>query len=233
MQDYPDILTVSRLIKRRLIATVAIMTTEASTSSYHHGDLRKTLLEVTTDMIRESGIEGLSLRKLADRVGVSRTAPYHHFKDKNELLCAIAEEGFRQHHLQGQLNFTDESRSMHERFRSFVHNYVKFASENPELYELMFGRTIWKQQGSTEELRSAAYPCFQHQLAMTKAWQEMGLLNRDENTLRLSQVIWGTLHGIAKLMIDGIYTNTDQIEEICECAVKVFIHHSFSNGLTN
>ena len=66
--------------------------------SYHHGDLRSSLLEAAKAMLSESGIEGLSLRKLADRVGVSRTAPYHHFKDKNELLCAIAQEGFDHWH---------------------------------------------------------------------------------------------------------------------------------------
>lgn len=202
---------------------MAVMTASVPKPSYHHGDLRQTLLEAATDMIGENGIEGLSLRKLAERVGVSRTAPYHHFKDKNELLCAIAEEGFRQRHIQAELNFNDESRPMRDRFRSFVHGYVQFAHENPELYELMFGRAIWKQKKSTEELRKAAYPCFQHQVEMTKAWQEMGLLEREENTLRLSQVIWGTLHGITKLLIDGIYTDTSQVEEMCECAVTLFL----------
>ncbi|HCM48393.1 MAG TPA: TetR family transcriptional regulator, partial [Colwellia sp.] len=54
-------------------------------SKYHHGDLRETLLLVATEMLQESGIKEVSLRKLASRVGVSRTAPYHHFKDKNAL----------------------------------------------------------------------------------------------------------------------------------------------------
>ena len=58
---------------------------------------------------------------------------------------------------------------------------------------------------------------------MTRTWQEMGLLKTNENTLRLSQVIWGTLHGIAKLLIDGIYTDTSQVEEMCECAVTLYL----------
>jgi len=70
------------------------MSIETSRSSYHHGDLRAALLAAARDMIAEAGIEGLSLRKLAERAGVSRTAPYHHFQDKNDLLCAIAAEGF-------------------------------------------------------------------------------------------------------------------------------------------
>lgn len=202
------------------------MQDKTSKSNYHHGDLRLTLLNTATDMITENGIDELSLRKLAARVGVSRTAPYHHFKDKNELLCAIAEQGFKQTHLDARLSFEDQSLPMKEKFSAYIHDYVKFAGDNPELYELMFGRTIWKQQKSTEQLRATAYPTFQHQVEMTREWQKIGLLNKDENTLRLSQVIWGTIHGIAKLYIDGIYTHTSQVEEICECAVEMFIAKS-------
>ena len=61
-------------------------------SSYHHGNLRQTLLSAATQMIAENGIESLSLRKLADKVSVSRTAAYHYFDDKNDLLCAIASD---------------------------------------------------------------------------------------------------------------------------------------------
>jgi AcrR family transcriptional regulator len=198
------------------------MTAELPKPNYHHGDLRQSLLDIASEIIREHGIEGLSLRKLAEQAGVSRTAPYHHFKDKNVLLCAIAEEGFRQRHHHAKLNFNDKSKSMHDRFVAYVHGYVEFARDNPELYELMFGRTIWKQGNSTQELRDCAYPCFQHQVEMTKMWQEAGLLAENENSLRLSQAIWGTVHGIAKLVIDGIYTDNSHVAEICECAVNLF-----------
>ena len=62
-------------------------------ANYHHGNLRETLIEASAHIIKLQGIEGLSLRKLADQVGVSRAAPYHHFKDKNALLAAVAEQG--------------------------------------------------------------------------------------------------------------------------------------------
>jgi AcrR family transcriptional regulator len=203
-----------------------VANSKPSKNGYHHGDLRSSLLSAAGEMIAEDGIDELSLRKLASRVGVSRTAPYHHFEDKNELLCAIAEHGFRQRHRLARQSFDDQTLSMHDKFKAYIYDYVKFAGDNPELYELMFGRTIWKQQKSTKELRATAYPCFQHQVEMTGEWQKTGLLNQDENTLRLSQVIWGTIHGIAKLYIDGIYTHTSQVEEICESAVNMFIGQS-------
>ena len=111
-------------------------------ASYHHGDLRTSLLVAATAMLKEDGIEGLSLRKLADKVGVSRTAPYHHFKDKNELLCAIAEVGFSRWQADAREIFAQENISTREKYRQFFQGYIGYAADNPEMYDLMFGRTI-------------------------------------------------------------------------------------------
>ncbi len=192
-------------------------------SKYHHGDLRKSLVSTASEMVKEGGIEGLSLRKLAERIGVSRTAAYHHFTDKNDLLCAIAEQGFEQWHLHASEIFSEEKLSSEEKYRNFVHAYIGFATQNPSLYELMFGRVIWKENNSTETLKKIAYTSFNYQVEMTKLWQEQGIIIQDENTLRLAQVTWATLHGIARLVIDGIYAQENQIDEMCECAVNVFL----------
>ncbi|GAC35355.1 TetR/AcrR family transcriptional regulator [Paraglaciecola polaris] len=194
----------------------------ANKSSYHHGDLRSSLLEAAKAMLSESGIEGLSLRKLADRVGVSRTAPYHHFKDKNELLCAIAEEGFEHWHNNAEQIFSQNGLTTKQKYHQFFQGYIGYAAENPEMYDLMFGRTIWKQNSATNDLRDIAYPSFQRQVEMTKKWQEQGLMPVEEDTLRLAQVTWGTMHGIARLLIDGIYADRSHIDEMCTCAVNLF-----------
>lgn len=194
-----------------------------SKEKYHHGDLRKSLVINATEMVTESGIDGLSLRKLAERIGVSRTAAYHHFTDKNDLLCAIAEQGFEQWHLRASEIFSDGTRSNEDKYRQFVHAYIAFATNNPSLYELMFGRVIWKENNSTQTLKNMAYASFNYQVDMTKLWQEQGIIVQNENTLRLAQVTWATLHGIARLVIDGIYAQPNQIDEMCECAVNVFL----------
>ncbi|WNC72013.1 TetR/AcrR family transcriptional regulator [Thalassotalea psychrophila] len=197
---------------------------------YHHGDLRSTLLVTASEMLKENGIEEITLRKIAARVGVSRAAPYHHFKDKNSLLCGIAEVGYKQLYKITKTNFNNTDTSMKEKFSLYVHQYVSFAKNNPELYELMFGRTIWMQKNSTQELKDVAYPCFQFQLEMINEWQKIKLLNSSNNdkhdALRMSQVLWGTIHGIAKLLIDGIYTDISHIEEICDKAVDIFLADS-------
>ncbi len=192
-------------------------------TKYHHGDLRKSLVSTASDMVAEAGIEGLSLRKLAEKIGVSRTAAYHHFTDKNDLLCAIAEQAFERWHQISSEIFTQENLSNVDKYRSFVHAYIGFANENPSLYELMFGRVIWKENNSTATLKNIAYTSFNYQVEMIKLWQEQGIINSEENTLRLAQVSWATLHGIARLVIDGIYAQESQIDEMCECAVNVFL----------
>ena len=65
--------------------------------NYHHGDLKQALLEETARILREEGESALSLRRLASNLGVSRTAPYNHFENKEALLSAVAEEGFKRY----------------------------------------------------------------------------------------------------------------------------------------
>ena len=203
-------------------------------STYHHGDLQNSLLANATAMITEQGIEALSLRKLAERVGVSRTAAYHHFKDKNDLLSAIAAQGFVSWQSQAEKIFNNNKLNDNEKYRDFVHYYVRFATQNAAIYKLMFGSTLWKREEGKEEektnssqtLIDVAYPSFQYQVEMTEAWQQKGILPKSQNTLRLAQVTWATLHGIAQLVIDGIYADASQIDEMCQCAVELFLSQS-------
>lgn len=189
--------------------------------NYHHGDLQPALIAAAREMLQTQGINGLSLRKIAERTGVSRTAAYHHFADKNALLCAIAAEGFSEWHEKSQQIFQQEL-SIEAKYREFVHAYVNFAVDHPDLYELMFGQTIWKHATSTEQLKAVAYASFQFQVEMTKIWQQHGIMP-NEDTLRLAQVTWGTLHGIARLINDGIYSDRSHLEQMCDCAVNLLL----------
>jgi len=197
--------------------------TKITKQKYHHGDLQATLLAATSAFIEQHGKDDLSLRKLAESVGVSRTAVYHHFKNKNDLLCAVAAEGFKLWLKTLEEIYRDPALSPQEQFKAFFYQYVKFAKDNASIYDLMFGHTIWKDAEGTKALKDVAYPTFQHQVEMTQEWQDKGLLPQGENSLRLAQVLWGSMHGIARLFIDGIYTNTDNIEEMVACAINVFL----------
>ena len=192
-------------------------------SRYHHGDLYATLLREARTTLREDGLEALTMRRLAERAGVSRTAPYHHFRDKNDLLCAIAARGFE--HLDQLLGETKlrPDPSLPGELRRFVHTYVHFATEEPEQYDLMFGRELWRAGQPTAELRTIAYQTFRHYARKMTTLEPALALPGRQNMLRLAQVSWATLHGLCRLLIDGIYPDPGSVEEISEQAVSVML----------
>lgn len=185
--------------------------------AYHHGDLQDTLLREAATLLRESGLGGLSLRKLAERAGVSRTAPYHHFKSKNELLNALAMAGF-----ETLLTMTQRARFDQHGLVDFVTEYMHFACDNPEQYDLMFGRTIWKNGEPSAALRTLAYGTFrEYARRVTALFRQTG--TSELNALRLAQASWGTLHGLCRLHIDGIYVGKTEMLAAGEQAARLFL----------
>ena len=190
------------------------------TERYHHGDLHDTLLQEANALLNEQGVEGLSLRKLAERAGVSRTAPYHHFRDKNALLCALATQAFAR--LDGIIERQLESAGDHPDIQDFVIEYLEFATENPEQYELMFGRTIWKSGTPTEELKRVAYRSFRRYAEGLGALVQ-GRLPAATDPLRVAQASWATIHGLCRLVIDGVYVDRKDMQAVSQQAVALIM----------
>lgn len=190
---------------------------DAGGKTYHHGDLRRRLVEEAILMLREGGLESLSLRRLAERVGVSQTALYHHFQDKQGLLCALGEEGINRFDSALQKG-VPAGASPEARFEHFITAYVRFALGYPELYELMFGRTTWRG-GTTASFEQAARSSFRSYAEMVAALQQSGHLSSSLNALRLAQVIWGTLHGLCRMHNDGLLFSPKDVEEISRYAL--------------
>lgn len=190
---------------------------------YHHGNLKPALLAAASEMIITNGVDSLSLRKLAEKVGVSRTAAYHHFADKDDLLASVASHGFEQWLALSNEILADDSLDSQAKFKAFFSRYIDFATTNSAVYELMFGRTLWKSEVEKEKLISVAHPCFQYQVEMMQMWQQQALFPADENPVRLAQVVWATMHGLARLCIDGIYLPSSNIDAMVETAINLLI----------
>lgn len=174
-------------------------------------------------MIKEEGEKALSMRKLAARAGVSRTAPYHHFADKQTLLCAIAEEGFRRFNLIGDSEEVDDDGALSLSVQlQFVRNYVKFAQDNAQYYDLMFGGHLWKSQQLTDSLTREAHASFRRYVEKLRDWRNEGRILASVDPLRFAQVSWSTLHGMSRLLIDGIYMDDTAIDPMCENAAEMF-----------
>jgi AcrR family transcriptional regulator len=98
---------------------------------YHHGDLRRALVEAGRRLVEAEGSTALSLRAVAREAGVSPAAPYHHFKDKSELLEAIADQGWDE-----LSDIMDAVAAQHESSPGVA--YVRYARAHPALYRVMY-----------------------------------------------------------------------------------------------
>jgi AcrR family transcriptional regulator len=109
----------------------------AEARPYHHGDLRRALIDAARRLLESEGPSALSLRAVAREAGVSPAAPYHHFKDKGELLDAVAGEGWMMLD-QAIVAAKASAPSIHAAMTEIGVAYVCFATNNPALYRVMY-----------------------------------------------------------------------------------------------
>jgi AcrR family transcriptional regulator len=167
---------------------------------YHHGDLPRAMLREAVRTIQSQGIEALTLRSVGERLGVSRTALYRHFTDKQALLAAVAAEGFRT--LRAALLEAWESAGRGRKgFRAMGTAYVRFAITHPSHYRVMFGGGVHPGKGSAHE--GPGTDAFQVLVDAIVAQQKAGLMRADEPR-QLALYIWAVVHGVAMLALDGM-----------------------------
>jgi AcrR family transcriptional regulator len=178
---------------------------------YHHGNLRRALLDEALATIRAEGVDGVTLREIGARLGVSRTALYRHFADKRALLTAVATEGFRT--LRQQLVSAWEAGSRgDEAFRAMGVAYVRFALANPAHYRVMFGGAV-DPKVQDPELVSEAQGAFQALVDALSALQRDALV-RGDDTVLMATYVWALVHGMAMLGIDGRLHQPGAVEEL-------------------
>lgn len=167
-------------------------------SNYHHGDLRSVLMALAVEDISASGVEKLSLRALARRAGVSATAPFRHFADKQALLAALATQGFEDLAQRMQIGIENES-DLARRFVQMGVTYVGFARDFPVHYQLMFGAVLGDFSQSQDLQRAADNAYRQLDQLLCQLVQEKNL-SHDVKTL--GGTVWSTVHGMASLLLN-------------------------------
>jgi AcrR family transcriptional regulator len=171
---------------------------------YHHGDLRRALLEAAAASIETSGVEALSLRQLARDAGVSHAAPSRHFRDKQALLDALAEDGFNrlaaslEQASRGPATTPSAARA---RFEDLGRSYVGFALAQPTLLSLMFG--LKHAPSARAELLAAGHASMELTMRVVVAAQEIGAIGPGDPQ-RIALVAFATFHGIATLTSGGL-----------------------------
>ncbi len=182
---------------------------------YHHGNLRRELLDEAVATIRDEGVEALTLRGIGARLGVSRTAPYRHFADKRALLDAVATEGFRT--LRAQLIAAwDEGGRTTEAFDAMGAAYVRFAVGNPSHYRVMFGGFV-EPETCEASLAGEAAGAFQALVDALASLQADGVV-RGDDTVTQARFIWALVHGMAMLGLDGQLREPGAVETLMRYA---------------
>jgi len=184
-----------------------------SKGSYHHGNLRESLIGITMTQAEEKGITGVSLRSIAKEAGVSAPAMYRHFADKDALMVTVAEQGFRE--LRDWLRFAAPPEIPFTlRLKRFCLAYLNFMTEYALYFQLMFGLEIKHRHG---------YPGLANAYEEIMAlWADLVISGREAGALRKDmpaedQVLHlaTSLHGLSNFSVLGLLEN-DKIETLLD-----------------
>ncbi len=177
------------------------MTQKKLKAPYHHGDLKNTLIDVALTHIARSGVSSLSLREVAREAGVSHSAAYRHFANKEDLLVAIAEQGFRQ--LGETLGTAARAHadSPAGAFQAAGVAYVEFAVSHPEHLQIMFGGSI-SDANAYPSLVAASDETYGALSRMVAQASKIGQLRSGDDRM-IALTCWATVHGLSQLIVGG------------------------------
>ncbi|MEU3524744.1 TetR/AcrR family transcriptional regulator [Streptomyces sp. NPDC038707] len=186
-----------------------------SHDTYHHGDLRAACLRAARELLEEDGSAALSLRAVARRAGVSATAPYRHYADRDALVSAVAAEGYRE--LAQHLAEAHPAPSTPDELAAVAVAYVQFALEHPALFRAMFAEPC----DPTSAERVAATAAISEYVRSIVRATFPGV-----DADALSTTVWALVHGLAFLHLDGKLDSSTP--GIVAAQVQAAVHALFS-----
>jgi AcrR family transcriptional regulator len=185
-------------------------------ATYHHGNLRTALLEQAQLAVREHGVEQLSLRELARQVGVSHGAPRRHFSDRQALLDALAEAGFERLGAELARAVARAGDDFQARLTAIATAYVRFATRDAALLELMFASKHGEPSPRLVEVGERAFAVM---LEVIEQGQQQGALEAGAPD-RIGLLLFATLQGIAALVGSGMVDAALQDELVADAVAR-------------
>ena len=195
------------------------------TSTYHHGDLREAILRQAGTDLESGGAEAISLRSIARTLGVSHAAPGHHFAGRNDLLAALATEGFQK--FADGMEAAMAGSHTTEWAREIGRAYVQFALDHPERYRLMFTSRLTSSTDCPEPLTHESSRAY---LALLRAVHGDDVLP-DAATYRMAAPelrTWALVHGAVMLWLDGQLGDMSESEfrTLADAVLNEFVGHT-------
>ncbi len=182
-----------------LMSTYRSNRSRARRRPYHHGNLKDALLEAALELIAELGPQAFTLREVARRAGVSHNAPYRHFREKDELLAAVAAQGFERL-TQAMNESASHGKTALERWQLSGEGYIAFALRWPQHFFVMFDSGF--DLANYPECAAPSKSAFNALLHFIEDAQAEGALAAgDPQPLALTS--WSAVHGLAKLAISN------------------------------
>jgi AcrR family transcriptional regulator len=169
--------------------------------TYHHGDLKNALINAGVEILAKDGVSGLSLRKVASKAGVSHTAPYSHFADKQALIAAISTEGFRQLYERVSVVVEKYKTTPSRQLVEVAWAYVQFALDDRDRFKVMFSGVLEKEK-EYPEFVAESQRNFQLVKMTVEANQAAGVLRSGPSDLAALSA-WGIIHGFVMLLLEG------------------------------
>ncbi len=174
--------------------------TVSARAEYHHGNLRRALLDAALALFAERQRFDFTMRELARAAEVTHNAPYRHFADRWALLDALAADGFallREEQLAAAKDHVGDPRT---RVAKLGEGYVRFAEAHPHHFRLMFLRPL---RGASAELARAARTTFLPLEEAIADAEARGLLRPGLKKRDLAVAAWSLVHGLASLVVGG------------------------------
>tara|TARA_R100000005_G_scaffold5300_1_gene2609 strand:+ start:26485 stop:27120 length:636 start_codon:yes stop_codon:yes gene_type:complete len=191
---------------------------------YHKGNLRDRLLETAQKLLQNEELSALSLRRVARDVGVAPSAIYNHFKSLDELLAAIAADGYRQIEALERVAY-DTIADPEACLRHLTREYLHFAASNPSLYRLMFSRAVLGYR-ALPEVDEAGDTSFR---VSVEWWYGSGSYDPSKSAIHYpyALAVWSLCHGAAMQMLDGMVTVGEapeiSVDALADALMNVFL----------
>lgn len=199
------------LVIYAIILPMSSSINKKKSSHYHHGDLRVGLIQAARQSLRETGVNALSLRAVAASLGVSHAAAYYHFKNKNDLVVAIAVTAFAELEVSQRSIFERTYEDPVTRLSALAEGYIAFALAHPDEFRLMFSPQLRRDDELTD-VEKAGREGYQLLLDAVEAVKKENLLSTGD-VEQAAIALWSTIHGLASLMLDGpLYRNAKSKE---------------------
>lgn len=193
-----------------------------ATKTYHHGNLKEALITAGLEILSEKGMDGLSLRNVAKKVGVSRAAPYNHFPNKQAMLAAISTAGHKLLYQTLLDAFERSKRSSTDIIIEIAWSYLQFALDDPSRFKLMFSGALEEEREHPEfiEISQKNISLLEEIIVFCQSKGQLPEGKVENIAIKL----WSLVHGFTYLVLEDQfpreYMEAQNLKEILKIAMS-------------